>query len=85
MRQSSVLPGLSRASTDMPRNPNEALISISISVKGPADLPMAEKILETIREMEEYAADNAVFERDNRRGDGQAHGFRYETFAFHKQ
>lgn len=69
----------------MARNQNEALIEISMNVKNPADLAMAEKILEAIREMPEYMADNASFQRDSRRGDGMAQNFRFETFVFHKQ
>jgi hypothetical protein len=66
----------------MPRNDNDAIITISISVKNTANLPMAQKVLDTIRAMPEYASDDAELEKDTRRG---GYTVRYEPFVFHKQ
>lgn len=61
----------------MARSTNDAIVSVSISSKSQV---MANKILDAIRGMPEYAADDAEIQVDNRRG---GYSIRYEPFVFH--
>jgi hypothetical protein len=66
----------------MARNPNEVLITISIQAKTQDGLDISNEVLQAIREMPKYAADDGEMDKDTRRG---GYTMRYETFVFHKQ
>lgn len=63
----------------MATSTNDQLATISISSKSKV---MAEKIMEAITAMPEFANTDAEIVSDTRRG---GYGFRYEAFNFHLQ
>jgi hypothetical protein len=67
----------------MAKSANDAIVTISIGAKSEKGIKMAKKILDVIRDLEEYATDDAEFGPDRRNPGGQ--NIYQQPFTFHVQ